>query len=400
MADKKTQMQLGDIATYLKDFYRDKMPNAYRFHDFTYLESVIKQVKKMIKELGLESPEADILLAANWFRYTGMTRKYKGYEVESAELATAYLKGNNWAPSDIDRVKKIILNSTGENKPTNTLEEITQDAGSAYLGKSKFFDNISFLKIELENVNEKKFSGKEWNNFVYNKLAKTHFYTAYANDKYQDRIGAHLTTQQKNLKKSKRDDIRRKTGKEFGRGIDTLYRATYRNHINLSSIADGKANMMISINTIILSAIVTLLGTSITLTGKVAFDHFRFFLPILILLLAVLGSAVFAILSANPKVTSSDINKKDIVKRTKSILFFGNFIHMEQHKFVENLNFLKTNEKLLYDNMAVDIYELGQVLSTKYKMIKISYNIFMAGLILCVAAFLIILCYSQYTANS
>jgi len=32
-------------------------------------------------------------------------------------------------------------------------------------------------------------------------------------------------------------------------------------------------------------------------------------------------------------------------------------------------------------------------------MIKISYKMFMAGLILCVATFLIILCYSQYAAN-
>ncbi len=398
MADKITQVQLGDIDVYLKDFYRDKMPNAYKFHDFTYLKSVLKQVKKMIKAFELTSPEAEILLAANWFRYAGMAHQYEDYQIESAKLAAAYLKNLDWKSSHIDQVKKTILNSTGANKPTSTLEEITQDAGFAYLGKSNFFDNISFLKIELENIQEDKIGDKEWNNIIYDKLSSCHFHTAYANNKYQDKIAAHLTNQRKNLKKSKRDDIRKKTGKEFGRGIDTLYRATYRNHINLSSIADGKANMMISINTIILSAIITLLGTSITLTGKVAFDHFRYFLPILILLVSVLGSAVFAILSANPKVTSSDIEKKDLVKRTKSILFFGNFIHMEQKEFVENIAFLKKNEKLLYDNMAVDIYELGQVLSTKYKMIKISYNIFMVGLILCVASFLIILCYSHYTA--
>ncbi len=399
MTEKKTQTDLGDIADYLKKIHRNQMPNAYKFHNFTYLTSVIKQVNKMAEALGLAAPEKDILLAANWFRYSGMVTQYEEYETESVKLAADYLKKQDWKTSDIDRVKKIILNSTAANKPTDTLEEITQDAGSAYLGKSKFFNNISYLKIELENIQGKKIKDKEWNSIIYKKLSEGQFYTAYANEKYQDQVAAHLTTQQKNLKNSKRDDIRIKTGKEFGRGIDTLYRSTYRTHINLSSIADGKANMMISINTIILSAIITLIGTSITLTGKVSFDHFRFFLPILILLIAVLGSAVFAILSANPKVTSSDVEKKDIVQRTKSVLFFGNFIHMKQDEFVENLGFLKNDEKLLYDNMAVDIYELGQVLSKKYKMIKISYNIFMIGLILCVASFLIILCYSQYTAN-
>jgi len=399
MADKKTQVPLGDLVTYIKNFYRDEIPKAYKFHDFTYLESVLKQVQKMAEALKLESTETVILSAANWFRYTGMAHQYENYETESASLAAAYLNNQNWEKSRIDRVKKIILNSTGAEKPADSLEEITQDAGNIYLGKSKFFDKISFLKVELENAYDKKIGHKEWNVLLNNKLSESYFYTDYANEKYQERVAAHLTTQLNNLRKAKRDDIRKKTGKEFGRGIDTLYRATYRNHINLSSIADGKANMMISINTIILSAIVTLLGTSITLTGKVSFDHFRFFLPILILLVAVLGSAVFAILSANPQITSSDIEKKDIVKRTKSVLFFGNFIHMEQQEFVENIGFLKKNEKLLYDNMAVDIYELGHVLSVKYKMIKISYNIFMVGLILCVAAFLIVLGYSQYISN-
>ncbi len=399
MADKKPQIQLGDIATHLKNFYRDVMPNAYKFHDYKYLESVLKQVKKMADAFELASPETEILMAANWFRYAGMAHQYENYEEKSTDLAAVYLNNQNWEKSHINQVKKIILNSTGAEKPADILEEITQDAGNIYLGKSKFFDTISFLKVELENAFDKKIGNKEWNVLLNNKLSESYFYTTYANDKYQERVAAHLTAQLNNLKKAKRDDIRKRTGKEFGRGIDTLYRATYRNHINLSSIADGKANMMISINTIILSAIVTLLGTSITLTGKVSFDHFRFFLPILILLVAVLGSAVFAILSANPQITSSDIEKKDLVKRTKSVLFFGNFIHMEQQEFVENIGFLKKNEKLLYDNMAVDIYELGHVLSTKYKMIKISYNIFMAGLILCVAAFLIVLGYSQYVSN-
>ncbi len=399
MAEKKTQIDIGDISGYLKKIYRDRMPDAYKFHNFSYLKSVVKQAKKMAKALELTASEKEILLAANWFRYSGMIKQYENYEIESTHLAAEYLQSQNWETNDIDRVKKIILNSTSANKPTDTLEEITQDAGLAYLGKSKFFSTISYLKLELENTQDKKIGDRKWHNIIYKKLSEGQFYTAYANEKYQDKVADHLTKQQKNLKTARRDDIRIKTGKEFGRGIDTLYRSTYRTHINLSSIADGKANMMISINTIVLSAIITLIGTTITLNGKVSFDHFRFFLPILILLVTVLGSAVFAILSANPKVTSSDVEKKDIVQRTKSVLFFGNFIHMEQEKFVENLGFLKNNEKLLYDNMAVDIYELGQVLSTKYKMIKISYNIFMVGLILCVASFLIILCYSQYTAN-
>jgi len=396
MAEKVSTQQLDKgITSYVSNFYKQNMPNHLKFHDFTYLEMVMKQVGKMADAVDLKGKDRKILEAANWFRYTGMSVQYENYEAESAKIAAQYLKDQQMDQADIEQVKTLILKSTHKSRPANMMEEITQDGGFVYLGKSNFFNLSSLLKVELETIKDKKISPREWDEMVYQLLAKSRFYTSYASHKYLDRIAGHLTTQRKNLKKTKRNEIRKKTGKEFGRGIDTMYRSTYRNHINLSSIADGKANMMISINTIILSAIVTLLGTSITLTGQVSFEHFRFFLPILILLLAVLGSAIFAILSANPKVTSSDMGKKDIIKRTKSVLFFGNFIHMEQKEFVDNLTMLKNNEKILYDNMAVDIYELGHVLSTKYKMIKISYNIFMVGLILCVLSFLIVMLYSQ-----
>lgn len=396
MAEKVPNKQINDVLrSYLEQFYKSYMPDHLKFHDFTYLEMVMKQVVKMADAAKLNQQDRKILEAANWFRYTGMSVQYDDYETESAKIAEKFLKNNDYTSEETEKIKSLIVNSPHTHKPSNILEEITHDGDLIYLGKSKFFDLSSLLKVELETVSGKRIPPKEWDEKVYQLLAKSRFYTSYANQKYLDRIAAHLTTQRKNLKKTRRDAIRKKTGKEFGRGIDTLYRSTYRNHINLSSIADGKANMMISINTIILSAIVTLLGTSITLTGQVSFEHFRFFLPILILLLSVLGSAIFAILSANPKVTSSDVGKKDILKRTKSVLFFGNFIHMEQKEFVDNLAMLKNNEKILYDNMAVDIYELGHVLSTKYKMIKISYNIFMVGLILCVISFLVVMLYSQ-----
>ena len=42
---------------------------------------------------------------------------------------------------------------------------------------------------------------------------------------------------------------------KLGRGVETMYRTAYRTHVNLSSIADNKANIMLSINAIIISVI-------------------------------------------------------------------------------------------------------------------------------------------------
>jgi len=263
------------------------------------------------------------------------------------------------------------------------------------MGKKGFTRDSNSLWVELEEVYKQEIKSKTWAQQEYDKLVKVQFYTEYANEKYQDRLADNLQHQRKLIEKAKKASIRKRTGKEFGRGIDTLYRTSYRNHINLSSIADGKANMMISINTIILSAIVTLMATGMSFSGAFSIEEFQFMVPIIILLVTVLISAIFAVLSARPKVTENSITSEDILSRKKSVLFFGNFITMRKQEFVESLDMLKRNQALLYDNMAIDMYFLGHVLDRKYRLIKHSYNIFMGGLILCVLSFIFLLIYSQ-----
>jgi hypothetical protein len=43
----------------------------------------------------------------------------------------------------------------------------------------------------------------------------------------------------------------------------------------------------------------------------------------------------------------------------------------------------------LYNNMITDIYYLGDVLSKKYRLLRVSYTIFMIGLILTVLSFVV-----------
>ena len=199
-----------------------------------------------------------------------------------------------------------------------------------------------------------------------------------------------FTKQRKKILQNYKDDINLKTGKYIGRGIDTLYRTSFRNHINLSEIADGKANMMIGINTIILSVIITLAASGLTISQDFFIENLRFTVPVFLLLLGSLTSVIFAILSAKPNVTSEKIDINNLEESKKSIIFFGNFISLELSKFIEGLKKLKYDQSLLYDNMSIDLYYLGKVLAKKYKLLRYSYMIFMTGLILSVISFILI----------
>jgi hypothetical protein len=113
------------------------------------------------------------------------------------------------------------------------------------------------------------------------------------------------------------------------------------------------------------------------------------------LLLGSLASVVYAILSAIPKVTSKTIDKQKLEDGKVSLLYFGNFLRIPKEKFVDYLKKLKSDQETLYDSMSLDLYNLGEVLERKYKLLTISYNIFMTGLILTVLAFISIFIYSN-----
>jgi hypothetical protein len=171
-----------------------------------------------------------------------------------------------------------------------------------------------------------------------------------------------------------------------------MYRAVYRNHINLSSIADAKANMMISINTIIMSVIITGI-TGFSFTSNILMQRLQYVIPIFVLLVASLVSVVFAIMSARPEVTSKEMQVEKFKRKQSSYLFFGNFVNMALSKFIERLGFYRTNQTSLYDDMSIDIYHLGKVLDKKYKLLRVSYNLFMIGLISSVLSFIAVMVY-------
>jgi hypothetical protein len=150
--------------------------------------------------------------------------------------------------------------------------------------------------------------------------------------------------------------------------------------------------MMISINTIIISIVITLFGTGFTFSSQSQFSSVRFVFPMAFLLLTSLLAVVFAILSARPNVTTKE--KYELSKKDSSILFFGNFAQLQLREFVDRIKELKEAKEELYDSMSIDIYYLGSVLIRKYNFLSWSYNIFMFGMVICAVGFMVIMLFS------
>jgi hypothetical protein len=169
------------------------------------------------------------------------------------------------------------------------------------------------------------------------------------------------------------------------RGIETLFQTAYQTHIGLSALADTKANIMISINGIIISIIMATVASSVA-------GNPWLLLPAAALLLTCATALVFSVLAAMPRVRASAA--EGALKREhkmKNLLFFGTFTAIPEAEFVEGIKDLMRRRGELYSAMAGDLYSLGGVLSRKYRLIRIAYGVFMVGLVLAVVLLVAVL---------
>ena len=110
-------------------------------------------------------------------------------------------------------------------------------------------------------------------------------------------------------------------------------------------------------------------------------------IPTFIMLMFSVICIVFAILSTRPKVTSGTFTRKDIEDRKVNLLFFGNFYKMPLEEYEWAVNEMMKDNTYLYNSMIKDLYYLGIVLEKKYKLLRITYTIFMVGIIISFLAF-------------
>lgn len=167
------------------------------------------------------------------------------------------------------------------------------------------------------------------------------------------------------------------------RGIETMFRTSYRVHQDLVGLADSKANIMISVNGLIIS--ITLAALAPRIGGLPLLV-----LPVSILLVGCVLALVYAVLAARPRVSSQPLTLDDIERNDANILFFGNFVNLSEEDFVEGMRNLMMTPDHLYINMVRDLYGLGQVLQKKFHLLRISYTVFMFALIIGVGGFVLV----------
>lgn len=375
---------------FVLELFKEQLPNTFIYHDFTHTKRVYKSTKEIIENSEINVNEEEILLLAALFHDTGYIKTREGHEEESVKIATAFLTTEKIDQDIIDAVNECIMATKFKEVPNSKLGEIIRDADSSHFAKKYFNEASEFLRKEYEVQGIKTYTAKEWRAENIEVLTEKHrYYSPYAIKNWQPEKDKNIAKLMKKKKKNKFKDNKEKLKAKYKaqyknespeRAIQSFYRTTLKNHIKLSDIADTKANILLSVNAIIISVVLA------NLISKLDTNPYLTWPTVIFTLFSVI-SMVMSIIATRPNVTSGQFTKEDVINKEVNLTFFGNFHKMELKEFEWAINEMLKDKDYVYSALTKDLYFLGKVLERKYKILRVTYTIFMIGIIASLIAF-------------
>ncbi|WP_428742553.1 Pycsar system effector family protein [Tenacibaculum sp.] len=384
---------LREVEKYVIDLLNENLDTNFVYHNIAHTQRVLEKVLELSAQENLSEKEQQTLTLAAWFHDTGYTVNADNHEEESVRIATDFLIKQKVEKDVIEEVTSLIISTKMGEKPTNILEKLLKDADCSHVGSKNYSDFNELLRREWELVKNETYSDIEWDSTNLDFLTKHRFYSNGAArlwEKQKSKNVAQLLKRQKKLseenfkKRQKKEELKlKKTKIELPeRGIETMFRVALRNHITLSDIADTKANILLSVNAIIISM------TLSTLIPKLdnPSNHYLI-IPTIVFVLFTVVSIVLSVMATRPNVTEGKFTKEDVANKKVNLLFFGNFHKMKLPDFEWAMNEMMKDRDYLYGSLTKDLYFLGLVLNRKYKLLRITYTVFMIGILVSVIVF-------------
>ncbi len=400
---------LQDAQAQVMDLLSNKLSKSIRFHTLQHTQEVVAACEKLAEYHQLPDDDRFALILAAWFHDTGYTAgEAKEHETVSVQIANDFLTAHS-ASEDLKNKVTGCINATRiPQSPTTTIERLICDADLFHLGTDDFKEKNRLLREEYKEFSGKDISKKDWHKINIRFLEGHQYLTVYGKEKLQPVKELHLAElrlkdktqdemkpdkKEKNKPKDKAKiaevaknaaEAKKKKEKESQseRGMATVFRIMAQNHSALSQMADSKANILISVNAIILSIMIT------SLFEKLQTDP-NLQIPVAVIVTVCVSSIVFSILATRPNVSGGTFTREDIAGKKTNLLFFGNFHNMSLDDYNWGMTEMLNDKYYMNTSMIKDNYFLGVVLAKKYKLLRIAYNIFMYGLIIAMIAFVV-----------
>lgn len=395
---------LKKVAEHVTLLYVEHHGERLAYHNQAHVTRTLDIVKKIAAWHKLDERSHFIVCAAAWFHtiaylYPGV----EDHERKSAEMAGDFLKNLSVDETTVTEVKNAILATRIPQMPVTLTEKILCDAELFNLGTPAFKKYNNRLRKEYE-TRTGKIKGSEWRARTIALLESHQYHTDYCRllldetkaenleqlkQRQEEETPPDAETASGNISTAKAKDLgqnldenKQNRPRRPNRGVETMFRVAFASHQKLSALADNKAHIMISVNSIIISVTIGLV------LNNFSADSY-FIIPTVILLLVNVLTIIFSVLATRPKIHNGFFTKEQLEQKRVNLLFYGSFYKMKHNDYQKAMRGMMENSDFLYDTMIKDIYWQGVVMGRKFRLLHNSYNIFMYGIAIAVIAYVI-----------
>lgn len=323
----------------LAQYQQHPRPNLV-YHNLVHTQQVVQAAAQIAAHYRLQDDELLAVYVAAWFHDAGyLMGEGKVHEENGSKEALQFLQQQQVPENVQAMVQGAIMATKMPQSPHTLVEQIVCDADLSHLGSKEFPDRNKLLRQELELTYEREIPAVKWltNNIAF--LTAHHYWTDYAQTLFKQQKEDNLAKLQKKLEKKSAgaaeetsviagstdapktatEKIKKEKIKKPDRGVETMFRTTSTNHIRLSSMADSKAHIMISVNSIIISVILSVLVRRLE-------DYPNMVIPSIIFLTTAVLTVIFSVLATRPNVTSGVFTKVDIERKMPTSCSLVTFI--------------------------------------------------------------------------
>lgn len=400
---------LKQAEDYVSSLYESDHNHNLVYHSIDHTRKVVDHVNEIAAHYELEEKDIIVLNLAAWFHDTGhLYEDPIDHEKKSVKLMRDWIETKDIYAALANEIERTIMATRIDSEPSNLLEQIIKDADTYHFGTKEFKESDKLMRKEMKLRNLDTIL-MDWEKNTLALLEHHQYYTDYCKNLLEERKKKNMGKIKKRIdeiyapnssetlmpetKKSNDDGKGQNNPSGFiTKGIQTMLRLTSENHMRLSDMADNKANILISVNAIIISVILSVL------IRKIEVDR-HLTIPTMIFLASSLTTIVLAILSTRPKITTGNFTRDQVLNRQTNLLFFGNFHKVKLEEYKWGMSTMMRDPNYLYGSVVDDIYYLGQVLGRKYRLVRIAYNVFMIGIITSAIAFIIAIMINDATAQ-
>lgn len=382
------------VESHVQNYFDSRKNSRLPYHNLNHTLIVVEAASQIGDHYQINDRDRFVVNAAAWFHDLGYFVNADNHEEHSVHLAQEFLHELQVEPETIALISETILATRSPQMPKTKLQEILCDADLFHFGIDDFWQLSKRLRKELELRENRPISKTEWRERTLETLSNHQYFTDYCklllgNGKNENikRLQNKDSIQSNKTPNHINDDTVGRIKKMESKINDrnkfaiTMFRVSSANNQRLSDMADRKAHIMISVNAIILSAIISLVLRRLDQYSYMAWPTY------LIICVAVL-TMIYCILATRPSLPRGNFKMHELEEKKVNLLFFGNYSKMSLEDYTLAMEQVLNNVELSYKTLIKDVYAQGLVLERKYKFLRTAYNIFMYGVILSALAFI------------